>query len=67
MTATAIYLTADTDIDFDGDEMDVFHVYAGDDDAEAVGKVYTFTTGHARAFALASKMATERGLELVTN
>jgi len=68
-SATAIYIGRDTDIDtYDsGDEIDVYHVFAGDDDGEPVGKVYTFRTGDVakRAFALAVKMAKPRNLEIV--
>lgn len=67
--ATAIYIGQDTDVDtFDsGDEITVWYVFAGDDDGEAVGTVYTFRTGDTRkrAFDLAIKMARPRRLEIV--
>ena len=64
--ATAIYFGADTDIDtYDsGDEIDIFYVYAGDDDAEPIGKVYT-SRNFKRMRTLAENMAAERKLELV--
>jgi hypothetical protein len=66
-TATAVYITADVDIDFDGDEIEVYNVYVGDDDAEALGTVYTVRRGRAAAFELGEKIAADRHLELVAD
>jgi hypothetical protein len=70
MSATAIYIDRDTDVDtFDsGDEIEIWTVCKGDDDGEPMGKVYTFRNGDSRkrAFALAIKMAKDAGgLEIV--
>jgi len=66
MTASAIYITEDVDYDtYLDDEVQMFHVYAGDDDAEAIGKVYTVWKGRDAAFRLGQKMARDRRLELV--
>ena len=64
-TTTAVFLSADVDIDFDGDEIQTFNVYVGDDDGEPTGKVYTVRRGYDAAFALGRKIAADRGLELV--
>jgi len=64
---TAVYVIADVDIDHDGDEMLVYNVYVGDDDAEPTGKVYIVRRGAAAAFELGRKIARDRNLELVTD
>lgn len=66
MTTTAVYITEDVDIDFDGDEVLVYNVCTGDDDGEPTGTVYTVRRGFAAAIALGEKIAADRGLELVT-
>jgi hypothetical protein len=53
-----------SDFNRDGDEIPMWVVYAGDDDANPIGKVYHFHN-FAGAQALARKMARERRLELV--
>jgi hypothetical protein len=62
MTATAVYVTADLDVDRDGDEVLVHNVYVGDDDAEPVGTVYTVRRGLAAAVRLADKIRADRRL-----
>lgn len=65
MTATAVYLTADTEPNYDGDEVDVYFVSLGDDDGEPVGTVYTVRRGYSAALSLAERIAADRDLELV--
>ena len=48
----------------DGDEIPVWYVYVGDDQGEAVGRVYR-TYEFAKAEALANKMSHDRKLELI--
>jgi len=64
MTATAIFIYTDSDVDHEGDEFQVWHVYAGDDDAEPVGKTYTCHSFD-KAFNLGQRMSADRRLELV--
>lgn len=64
MTATAVYVTADLDVDHQGEEILVHLVYVGDDDAEPVGKVYT-VHGQDRAIDLAERIRHDRRLEEV--
>lgn len=64
-TATAVYITAEADFDTRlDDEVLVFSVYTGDDDAEIVGKVYTCSSEDS-AWNLAEKIARDRRLALV--
>lgn len=66
MTATAVYVIDDVDFDtYLDDEVQVFHVYIGDDDAEPVGKSYTVRRGRDAAVSLGEKIARDRRLELV--
>jgi hypothetical protein len=62
MAATAVYVAGDIDIDRDGDEIFVYNVYVGDDDAEPVGKTYTVYRGRAAAIALAERICRDRRL-----
>mgnify|MGYP001767277465 CR=1 FL=1 len=52
------------DIDAEGEEIPIYYVFVGDDDAEPIGKVYT-THSHALAQDLGRRIATDRRLELV--
>jgi hypothetical protein len=67
MSATAVYVAADVDVDRDGDEILVHNVYVGDDDAEAIGRVYIVRRGEAAAIALGERIARDRRLELVVD
>lgn len=60
----AIFVTADSDIDREGDEFQVWHVGPGDEDGEPTGKHYTCHS-YDKAFNLGRKMAADRRLELV--
>jgi hypothetical protein len=63
--ATAVYINAEADFDTRlDDEVLVFSVYVGDDDAEIVGKVYTCSSENS-AWNLAEKIARDRRLALV--
>lgn len=53
-----------SDVDSDGEEILMWVVYVGDDDAEPFGNVYHFHNFSA-AESLAKKMSQDRGLELV--
>lgn len=62
---TAIFISSDVDFDYRADdEVLVFAVYAGDDDAEPIGPVYNCRSESA-AWDLGEKMARDRRLELV--
>lgn len=64
-TAAAVYISADVDYDrVVDDEVQVFTVYVGDDDAEPVGTVYNCRTENA-AWNLGERMARDRRLSLV--
>lgn len=65
MKATAIYCDGpEADIDRDGEEIPVWHVWAGDDDAEQIGPSHTFHSRDA-AREYARRTAAARRLELV--
>lgn len=53
-----------SDVDREGDEIPIWFVYIGDEDAEPVGTVYRFHNCQA-AKRLAGKMSIDRRLELV--
>lgn len=53
-----------SDQNHDGDEIPVWFVYVGDEDAEPVGTVYKFHDSKA-AEALARQMSRDRRLELI--
>jgi hypothetical protein len=53
-----------SDQNADGDEIPVWFVYVGDEDAEPVGKVY-HSHDFKAAGELARRMASDRGLELI--
>lgn len=52
------------DVDQEGEEVPVWTVHVGDEDAEPIGKVY-FCSSHGSARALAARMAKDRRLEIV--
>jgi hypothetical protein len=56
--AVAVFISQDVDVNYDYDEMDVWHIYVGDEDANALGKTYTSTSAD-RAFELGQKMSRE--------
>jgi len=64
-TTTAVFVSADLDIDRDGDEIQIYNVFVGDDDGEPTGKVYVVRRGADAAFELGRKIAADRRLELV--
>jgi len=53
-----------SDQNHDGDEIPVWVVYVGDEDASPIGKVYTVGS-YAYAASLARSIARERNLELI--
>ena len=53
-----------SDQDTDGDEIPVWVVYVGDEDAEPVGTIYHLHNFN-EATQLAQEMAADRGLELI--
>jgi hypothetical protein len=67
LTAAAVFVAGDVDFDVRlDDEIEIFHVYVGDDDAEPIGKTYTVVHGGRNAaVALADRIAADRGLEVV--
>jgi hypothetical protein len=61
----AVFVTDDVDYDrYADDEARIWTVCLGDDDGEAIGKIYTCWT-RGRALELGERMARDRGLELV--
>lgn len=64
-TTTAVFVASDVDVDFDGDEMEVFHVFVGDNDGEPTGRVYTVRRGRDAAITLAEKIGRDRRMEVV--
>lgn len=64
-TTAAVFVASDVDVDHDGDEMEVFHVFVGDNDGEPTSKVWTVRRGRAAAIALADRIGHDRNMEVV--
>jgi len=62
--AAAVYVTPDSDVNGDGDEITVHHIYVGDEHANPIGEVTTTTHGRDAAITFAEELAESRDLPI---